>query len=132
WCTIRFMAKPPIASREDWQRARDELLLAEKEATRAQDAIAAKRRRLPMVAFDSGYVFDTVEGQRTLLELFGTNSQLVTYQFMDVGADAYCPGCTWFTDNVPAAAPGILNRIAVSWWTVSDMPLEQLQRRATE
>jgi len=49
-------AKPQIVSAAEWQQARDELLKAEKEATRTLDAIAAKRRRLPMVKFDD-YTF---------------------------------------------------------------------------
>jgi predicted dithiol-disulfide oxidoreductase (DUF899 family) len=64
-------AMPQIVSAEEWQQARDDLLKAEKEATRAQDALAARRRRLPMVTFDaSTYVFDTPEGSKTLLDLF--------------------------------------------------------------
>src|SRR5712691_12920101 len=63
------MEKPKIVSAEEWQQARDELLKAEKEATRALDALAARRRRLPMVKFDNGYAFDTPTGTRTLIDL---------------------------------------------------------------
>ena len=56
------MVKPDVVSAAEWQRARDELLAAEKEATRALDALAARRRRLPMVAVGSSYVFDAPEG----------------------------------------------------------------------
>ncbi|HEY2090159.1 MAG TPA: DUF899 family protein [Mycobacterium sp.] len=52
---------PRVVSTEEWQQARDELLKAEKEATRVQDALAARRRRLPMVRFASDYVFGTSE-----------------------------------------------------------------------
>lgn len=121
------MDKPRIASAQEWQQARDELLKAEKEATRALDAIAARRRRLPMVAFDNGYVFDTPTGPRSLLDLFEGHRQLAVYQFMDVGPDDFCPGCTWLTDNVPQAAPGLLAGRDVSWVTVSDMPLAQIE-----
>src|SRR5215813_11230234 len=102
------MEKPQIVSAEEWQRARDELLVEEKTATHALDAIAAKRRRLPMVKFDSGYVFDTPTGPKTLIDLFEGRTQLVLYQFMDNGPDAYCPGCTWLTNNVPKGAPEML------------------------
>jgi len=54
------MEKPAIVSAVEWQQARDELLLAEKEATRAQDALAARRRRLPMVRFRDDYRFDSL------------------------------------------------------------------------
>ncbi|HTR90318.1 MAG TPA: DUF899 family protein [Trebonia sp.] len=119
------MEKPPIVSAAEWQRARDELLVAEKEATRAQDAIAARRRRLPMVAFRNDYEFDGPDGKKTLLDLFGEQVQLAVYQFMDRGPDAFCPGCTWFTDNVAHLAG--LHEAGVAWATVSDMPLSQIE-----
>ena len=117
---------PEIISAEKWQQNRDELLKAEKEATRALDALAARRRRLPMVKFDNNrYVFDTSVGPKTLLDLFADQRQLIVYQFMDNGPDDYCPGCTHFTSNVvdlAALADG-----GVSWATVSNMPLAQIE-----
>ena len=122
------MEKPPIVSAEQWQQARDELLTAEKQATRTLDAIAAQRRRLPMVKFDKPYAFDTPTGSKTLLDLFDGRGQLVIYQFMDNGPDAYCPGCTWFTNNVPGQnAMDGLAKSDVSWVTVSNMPLSQIE-----
>src|SRR5271166_4145350 len=90
---------PEIVSAEKWQRERDELLKAEKEATRALDAIAARRRRLPMVKFDD-YRFDTPTGSKSLVDFFEGREQLAVYQFMDRGPDTFCPGCTWLTKNV--------------------------------
>jgi predicted dithiol-disulfide oxidoreductase (DUF899 family) len=120
---------PEIVSAEKWQEARDELLVAEKEATRALDKIAARRRRLPMVGIDNGkYVFDTPDGPKRLLDLFGEQNQLIVYQFMDRGPDEYCPGCTHFTNNVTALPT--LAKNGVSWATVSDMPLAQIQSYA--
>jgi predicted dithiol-disulfide oxidoreductase (DUF899 family) len=118
-------ARPPVVSEEEWQRQREELLQAEKEATRALDALAARRRRLPMVRFDHNYVFDTPEGPKTLLDLFEGRTQLVVYQFMDNGPDAFCPGCTHFTTNV--ADLGTLHRTGVTFVTVSNMPLDQIE-----
>lgn len=121
------MEKPEIVSAAAWQRARDELLTAEKELTRAQDALAARRRRLPMVPFPDRYAFATPTGTKSLLELFEGRQQLVVYQFMDRGPDQYCPGCTGFTDNVPVTAlPGLAEH-GVSWVNVSDMPLAQIE-----
>jgi predicted dithiol-disulfide oxidoreductase (DUF899 family) len=118
---------PKIVPAEEWQRERDELLRAEKEATRLLDRLAARRRRLPMVAFDnSRYVFDTPDGPKTLIDLFDGRPQLVTYQFMDNGPDDYCPGCTHFTNNV-ADLTDLANG-DVSWSTVSNMPLDQIER----
>lgn len=121
------MEKPKIVSPAAWQQAREELLKAEKEATRTLDAIAARRRRLPMVKFDGAYRFDTPAGTKTLLDLFEDHQQLATYQFMDRGPDKYCPGCTAFTNNVPAAAPALLAKRGVSWVNVSNMPLAQIE-----
>ncbi len=117
---------PPIVAAEDWQLERDKLLEAEKQATRSMDAIAARRRRLPMVEFDNTrYRFDTPSGSKSLLELFGGHEQLVVYQFMDNGPNHHCPGCTHFTENV--AGLESLAEAGVSWWTVSNMPLAQIE-----
>jgi predicted dithiol-disulfide oxidoreductase (DUF899 family) len=118
-------ALPPIVSAEEWQRQRDELMAAEKQATRSLDALAARRRRLPMVEFHD-YEFEGPEGPVTLLELFGDNRQLAVYQFMDIGPDAFCPGCTAFTRNV--ADLGVLADNDLSWATVSQMPIGQIQQ----
>jgi predicted dithiol-disulfide oxidoreductase (DUF899 family) len=120
------MEKPRIVSDEEWRQARDELLTAEKEATRALDSLAARRRRLPMVKFANDYVFDTPTGTKTLLDLFEGRGQLIVYQFMDNGPDDYCPGCTWFTNNVPVTALAGLAASGVTWVTVSNMPLAQI------
>ena len=119
------MAKPQIVSAEEWEQARGELLTAEKQATRALDALAARRRRLPMVKFSNSYVFDTPAGPKTLADLFEDRDQLALYQFMDLGPDEFCPGCTAFTNNVADLAD--LAEAGVNWVTVSNMPLAQIQ-----
>jgi predicted dithiol-disulfide oxidoreductase (DUF899 family) len=117
---------PKTVSADEWRQEREGLLQAEKEATRAIDALAARRRRLPMVEFDNDrYRFDTPTGPATLLDLFDGRDQLVVYQFMDNGPDAYCPGCTHFTNNVVDLAE--LAESGVSWATVSNMPLAQIE-----
>ena len=118
------MAHPEIVSEQEWAQARGELLTAEKEATRALDALAARRRRLPMVKFGD-YLFATPEGPRSLVDLFEGRDQLAVYQFMDRGPDEFCPGCTAFTNNVTDL--DTLARAGVSWVTVSDMPLPQIE-----
>jgi predicted dithiol-disulfide oxidoreductase (DUF899 family) len=118
------MDKPPAVTAEQWQQARDELLAQEKQATRTLDAIAAQRRRLPMVKFGE-YTFASPFGPKTLLDFFGDQPQLAVYQFMDNGPDRFCPGCTHFTRNV--AALDTLADDDVSWVTISNMPLEQMQ-----
>jgi predicted dithiol-disulfide oxidoreductase (DUF899 family) len=119
--------QPKIVSAEEWERERAQLLIAEKEATRLLDGIAARRRRLPMVAFDSArYLFDAPEGKRTLIDLFEGRPQLVVYQFMNVGRDGFCPGCTHFTNSIVDLP--VLADNDVSWSIVSTMPLDQIQR----
>jgi predicted dithiol-disulfide oxidoreductase (DUF899 family) len=119
------MTKPQIVSAQEWQSARDELLMAEKQSTRAQDALAAQRRRLPMVAVSSDYQFAAPTGNISLRDLFEGRDQLVAYQFMDVGPDGLCPGCTHLTNNVTALAT--LAEAGISWATVSNMPLAQIE-----
>ena len=98
----------------------------EKEATRALDVLAARRRRLPMTRFDSSrYAFDASAGPKTQLDLLAGQRQLVVYQFMDNGPDDYCPGRTHFTSNVTGLAA--LAGTGVSWATVSSMPLAQIE-----
>jgi predicted dithiol-disulfide oxidoreductase (DUF899 family) len=117
---------PKIVSAEQWKQERDELLVAEKDATRLLDRIAARRRRLPMVAFDHApYRFDAPGGTKTLIDLFEDRPQLVVYQFMDNGPDEFCPGCTHFTNNVADLSELADN--GVSWSTVSNMPLGQIE-----
>jgi predicted dithiol-disulfide oxidoreductase (DUF899 family) len=119
-------AKPEVVDAAEWARQRDELLIREKQATRLLDELAAQRRRLPMVEFDvNRYEFATPDGPKSLLDLFDERDELVVYQFMDRGPDAFCPGCTNFTNNVVNLAA--LGRAGVSWITVSNMPLEQLE-----
>jgi predicted dithiol-disulfide oxidoreductase (DUF899 family) len=119
-------AMPRVVSATQWQQERDELLQDEKEATRALDALAARRRRLPMVSFGGDrYVFDSPSGPMTLLDLFAGRDQLVVYQFMDKGPDDYCPGCTFFTNSIVSLAE--LADLGVSWSTVSNMPLAQIE-----
>ena len=95
------MNLPPIVSATEWQTARDALLAEEKEATRARDALAAKRRRLPMVLTDKDYVFDAPNGKASLLDLFEGRRQLLLYHFMfGPKQDAGCSGCSMFVDQI--------------------------------
>ena len=103
-------AKPAVVSAAEWEQARAELLVAEKRATRAEDAVAAQRRRLPMVRSGRTTPSPAPPAGSDLLDLFAGRSQLVLYQFMDAGPDHLCPGCTWFTHGVPAPCPGPAGR----------------------
>jgi len=83
------MEKPEIASREEWQQARDDLLTAEKEATRALDAIAARRRRLPMVSFGNDYTFDTPAGKTTLLNMIAAIDRPTSGELLVMGENIF-------------------------------------------
>jgi predicted dithiol-disulfide oxidoreductase (DUF899 family) len=99
------MNLPPVVSRGEWVAARERLLAKEKEATRARDALAAERRRLPMVRVDKDYVFEGPDGESSLLDLFDGRRQLLLYRFFfDPGMkrfpEAGCGGCSMFTDQI--------------------------------
>ncbi|WP_328556138.1 DUF899 domain-containing protein [Streptomyces sp. NBC_00358] len=95
------MTLPQIVSREEWQAAREELLVKEKAATRARDALNAERRGLPMVEVDQEYVFESGDGKAALPELFRGRDQLVVYHFMFAPDwDAGCRSCSAFLDQI--------------------------------
>jgi predicted dithiol-disulfide oxidoreductase (DUF899 family) len=94
------MAMPKIVSEAEWQDARAALLVKEKAATRALDALAAERRRLPMVRIDKDYVFEGLDGDVRLADIFEGRRQLLIYHFMLGPGEDACTGCSSFTDNV--------------------------------
>jgi predicted dithiol-disulfide oxidoreductase (DUF899 family) len=97
------MNRPSVVSAEEWEAARAALLVAEKERTRALDALAARRRRMPMVALEPDkYEFTAPDGERVGLSgLFDGQRQLVIYHFMlEPGQDWLCGGCCTFADNI--------------------------------
>mgnify|MGYP001975210465 CR=1 FL=1 len=97
-------ALPPIVSRAEWETARAELLVLEKDLIRAKDAVSAARRRLPMVEIDTPYVFDTETGPLTLLDLFDGRRQLIVQHFMFAPEwDEGCAGCSIATRRPPSA-----------------------------
>ncbi len=90
---------PPIVDAATWRTQLDELRRREKAATRELDAIAAQRRRLPMVALPD-YTLQGEEGPVRLAEVFAGRSQLITYHHMwSPGAEWQCGGCTGFTSQ---------------------------------
>ncbi len=96
------MNRPPVVSAQEWQAARAALLVKEKEHTRALDALAAERRRMPMVRLEKDYRFVAPDGEQVgLTDLFAGRTQLVVYHFMlEPGQDWLCEGCSSFTDNL--------------------------------
>ncbi len=99
------MDMPPIVSEQEWTAAYQKLLLKEKELTRARDALAAQRRRMPWLAVDEDYEFEGPEGKVNLLGLFQGRRQLVVYRaFFEPGVhgwpDHACPGCSMIGDHI--------------------------------
>ena len=90
------MSMPDIVSRDAWVAARKALLLKEKAATRARDALNAERRRLPMVKIEKSYLFEGAGGKADRLDLFECRRQLIVYHMMWVE----CPGCSLLVDNI--------------------------------
>jgi predicted dithiol-disulfide oxidoreductase (DUF899 family) len=94
-----------VVSKADWEQALSEIRAEEKNATRERDALAARRRRLPVVAVEKPYEFEGPRGPATLLDMFEGRRQLLLYHFMfapgvDGWPDAGCPGCSMFVDQV--------------------------------
>ena len=99
------MKTPPIVSAQEWESARQRLLVTEKELTRARDALAAQRRRMPWLAVEKDYLFEGPDGKKSLLELFEGRRQLVLYRaFFEPGVygwpDHACVGCSLMSDQL--------------------------------
>ena len=99
------MNTPPIVSPQEWAAAREQLLVKEKALTRARDALAAERRRMPWVAVEKEYEFAGPEGKASLLGLFDGRRQLIVYRaFFEPGVfgwpDHACRGCSMVADQV--------------------------------
>lgn len=90
---------PPVVDAATWQRELDELRTREKAATRELDAVAAQRRRLPMVEMPE-YTLDGPDGPVRLVDVFEGRSQLIVYSHMWTPGNTWqCPGCTGWTSQ---------------------------------
>ena len=99
------MTTPPIVSQQEWEAERQRLLVKEKELTRARDALAAERRRMPWLSVTTRYEFDGPRGKVSLLDLFEGRRQLIVYRAFfepDVHGwpDHACVGCSMVADQV--------------------------------
>jgi predicted dithiol-disulfide oxidoreductase (DUF899 family) len=120
----------PVVSETEWQAALEALRAEEKDATRALDALAAKRRRLPMVRIDKDYVFDGPVGKARLLDLFEGRSQLLLYHFMfGPNQDVGCDGCSMFVDQIGHLAH--LHARDTSFALVSRAPIAKIEAYQT-
>ena len=97
--------KHNVVSPPQWQAEWQQMLVKEKELTRARDALAAQRRRMPWQAVEKSYEFDAPGGKMSLLDLFDGRRQLIVYRaFFEPGVhgwpDHACIGCSLGADQV--------------------------------
>ena len=131
------MNTPPIVSPEEWQTAWKDLLVKEKEVTRARDALAAERRRMPWMAVERDYRFEGPDGPASLLDLFAGRRQLIVYRaFYAPDVTTYpkeggeyperaCVGCSLVADQV--AHPAHLNARDTTLVFTSRAPQAEIQ-----
>lgn len=129
------MELPPVVSQREWEDAHQRLLVKEKEHTRAGDALAAERRRMPRMRIDKDYRFDGPDGAATLADLFDGRSQLIVYRFFyqdDVEGwpERGCSGCSFYADQVGHLAH--LNARDVTLVFVSRAPQPNIQKMKAE
>jgi predicted dithiol-disulfide oxidoreductase (DUF899 family) len=125
------MKPPSIVSAQQWEAARQKLLVKEKALTRARDALAAERRRMPWLAVEKTYEFEGPKGKASLLDLFDGRRQLIVYRaFFEPGVhgwpDHACSGCSMVADQVAHVAH--LNARDTSLVFVSRAPQADIAR----
>ena len=128
------MKMPPVVSPQEWAAAREKLLVKEKQHTRARDALAAERRRMPRMAVEKDYRFEGPNGPVSLLDLFEGRRQLIVYRFFyDPGMEDYpergCGGCSFLADQVAHLAH--LNARDTTLAFASRAPQENIERWKT-
>ena len=118
----------PVVSRDQWVAERKKLLAREKDLTRLRDQIARERRTLPWVRVEKNYVFDALEGRRTLADLFEGRRQLLVQHFMFApGWEQGCPSCSFMADHTEGANVHLAQR-DLMLVAVSRAPLADIER----
>jgi predicted dithiol-disulfide oxidoreductase (DUF899 family) len=121
------MDLPKVVSAEEWEAANERTIAKEKEGTRASDALAAERRRQPMMRVEKAYEFDGPDGKASLLDLFEGRRQLFVYSFMfGPNQEVGCDGCSMVVDQLTDIRH--LHARDTSFALVSRAPLEKLLR----
>lgn len=120
-----------IVSREEWLKARLELLAAEKEFTRQRDALTRRRMAMPWERVEKSYRFEGPDGALSLADLFDGRSQLIVYHFM-LGPDweEGCKSCSFWADNFNGI-PIHLNHRDVTFTVVSRASLARIDAYRT-
>ncbi|WSG37561.1 DUF899 domain-containing protein [Dactylosporangium sp. NBC_01737] len=121
--------RPDVVSHDAWLAARRDLLISEKEAVRAKDALNTRRRELPMVRVDKDYRFDGPDGQVGLLDLFDGQRQLVVQHFMfRPDWEDGCGSCTAAVDELSDGLLRHLRARSTVYAVVARAPLATLER----
>jgi len=116
-------AFPPVVDPATWEKELAELRVREKAATRELDAIAAQRRRLPMVELPE-YTLEGKNGPVRLVDVFEDKPQLIVYNHMwHDGAEWQCGGCTGFTSQFTRLAG--LAKFDARFVVVTQGPIEE-------
>jgi len=116
-----------VVSQTEWVRARQSLLVKEKDFTRLRDQLSQQRRELPWTKVEQEYTFDGPAGKETLADLFDGRSQLVVYHFMfDPEWEEGCPSCSFWADNFNGIDVH-LNHRDVTMVAISRAPLAKLE-----
>ena len=117
-----------VVTHEDWLAARRDLLQKEKELTHLRDSVANERLALPWERIEKDYVFDTLDGPRSLAGLFEGRSQLVVQHFMLApGWKEGCPSCSFMADHTDGMNLHLANH-DVTMIAVSRAPLADIER----
>jgi predicted dithiol-disulfide oxidoreductase (DUF899 family) len=120
------MDLPDVVLRDEWESAQQQLWVKEKEATRARDALAAERRRLPRLLIKKDYVLQGPNGPASLADLFEGRRQLLLYHFMfGPNQSDGCDGCSMFVDQMGHLAH--LHARDTSFALVSRAPMDKLE-----
>src|SRR5215470_14378089 len=114
------MKTPPVVSQQEWEAARQQLLVKEKALTRSRDALAAERRRMPWLSVDKKYQFDGPKGNLSLLDVFEGRRQLIVYRaFFEPGVFGWpehaCRGCSLLADQVAHLAHLSARDTTLAW-----------------
>lgn len=124
-------AAPPVVDRTRFDAALADQVAAEKEVTRHNDRVSARRRHLPMVEVEN-YSFVGPDGRVSLTELFGDKYLLMVQNVMfDPDWSEGCPSCTWAVDNLPANM-GRLAEEGIAFAMVSQAPIDKLEEWRAE
>ena len=123
-----MQTQPKVVSKDEWLKARQELLAAEKEFNRQKDELSRRRRQLPWERIEKNYVFEGLNGPETLAGLFEGRSQLMVQHFMLApGWAEGCKSCSFMADHIDGVRVHLAHR-DLTFVAVSRAPLAEIER----